>query len=99
MMAHYWFATIRISEFKKGAGMSKVEVNKYMNLVANTQSFTHPLNDNELRKYKNCVFQKSKDFDGELWSGQAVKPITIKTVKDGEYDLNKLFILKKKSKN
>lgn len=69
-----------------------------MNLVANTQSFTHPLNDNELRKYKNCVFQKSKDFDGELWSGQAVKPITIKTVKDGEYDLNKLFILKKKSK-
>lgn len=47
---------------------------------------------------KNCVFQKSKDFDGELWSGQAVKPITIKTVKDGEYDLNKLFILKKKSK-
>lgn len=76
----------------------KVEVNKYMNLVANTQSFTHPLNDNELRKYKNCVFQKSKDFDGELWSGQAVKPITIKTVKDGEYDLNKLFILKKKSK-
>ena len=33
----------------------KVEVNKYMNLVANTQSFTHPLNDNELHKYKKIL--------------------------------------------
>lgn len=81
---------------KKELVCLKIEVNDYMNLIASTKSFSHPINDNELRKHKNCVFQIAKDIDGELWSGQAVKPIIIKKVKDGEYDLGKLFILKKR---
>lgn len=74
----------------------KIEVNEYMNLTAKTTSFSNPFNDNELRKHRTCVFQVGKDFDGEHWSGQAVKPVTIKNVNNGQYYLKTLFIKKKK---
>lgn len=77
----------------------KIEVNEYMNLIAHTTSFSNPFNDKELRKYRKCTFQVAKDFDGEFWSGQAVKPIVIKNVNDGEYDLKRLFIQKKFTDN
>ncbi len=76
-----------------------IEVNEYMNLTARTTSFSNPFNEKELLKHKNCTFQIAKDFDGEFWSGQSVKPIIIKDVKKGEYDLNKLFIQKKNFKD
>ncbi|MBR6368293.1 MAG: hypothetical protein IKR89_08035 [Bacteroidaceae bacterium] len=72
-----------------------IEVNEYLNLTARTTSFSNPFNEKELLKYKNCTFQIAKDFDGDFWSGQSVKPIIIKDVKKGEYDLQKLFIKKK----
>ena len=77
----------------------KIEVNEYMNLTARTTSFSNPFNEKELLKHRTCVFQIAKDFDGYYWSGQAVKPIIIKSVKGGEYDLKKLFIQKKNFKD
>lgn len=77
----------------------KIEVNEYMILTASTKSFSNPFNDKELRRNKNCVFQLARDIDGDYWSGQSVKPIVIKKFKDGEFDLNKLFILKKNFKD
>ena len=77
----------------------KIEVNEYMNLTARTTSFSNPFNEKELLKYRTCAFQIAKDFDGDYWSGQAVKPIIIKSVKGGEYDLKKLFIQKKNFKD
>ena len=77
----------------------KIEVNEYMNLTARTTSFSNPFNEKELLKHKTCAFQIAKDFDGDYWSGQAVKPIIIKSVKGGEYDLKKLFIQKKNFKD
>lgn len=73
----------------------KIEVNEYMNITARTTSFSNPFNEKELLKHRTCAFQIAKDFDGNYWSGQAVKPIIIKSVKSGEYDLKKLFIQKK----
>lgn len=73
----------------------KIEVNEYMNLIARTTSFSNPFNEKDLLKHRTCTFQVAKDFVGDLWSGQAVKPIIIKSVKSGEYDLKKLFIQKK----
>lgn len=77
----------------------KIEMNEYMNLIASTKSFSNPFNERELKRYKNCVFQIGRDIEGEFWSGQSVKPIVIKNVKDGEYDLKKLFILNKNFKD
>ena len=77
----------------------KIEVNEYMNLTARTTSFSNPFNEKELLKHRTCAFQIAKDFDGDYWSGQAVKPIIIKSVKGGEYDLKKLFIQKKNFKD
>ena len=77
----------------------KIEVNEYMNLTARTTSFSNPFNEKELLKHRTCAFQIAKDFDGDYWSGQAVKPIIIKSVKGGEYDHKKLFIQKKNFKD
>jgi len=77
----------------------KIEVNEYMNLTAQTSSFSNPFNEKELYRHRNCAFQVAKDIDGEFWSGQSVKPIVIKNLKNGEYDLNKIFIQKKNFKD
>ena len=77
----------------------KIEVNEYMNLTARTTSFSNPFNEKELLKHRTCAFQLAKDFDGDYWSGQAVKPIIIKSVKGSEYNLKKLFIQKKNFKD
>ncbi len=77
----------------------KIEVNEYMILTARTTSFSNPYNEKDLLKHRTCTFQIAKDFDGDYWSGQAVKPIIIKIVKSGEYDLKKLFIQKKNFKD
>ena len=77
----------------------KIEVNEYMVLTARTTSFSNPYNEKDLLKHRTCTFQVAKDFDGDYWSGQAVKPIIIKSVKSGEYDLKKLFIQKKNFKD
>ena len=77
----------------------KIEVNEYMILTARTTSFSNPYNEIDLLKHRTCTFQVAKDFDGDYWSGQAVKPIIIKSVKSGEYDLKKLFIQKKNFKD
>jgi len=77
----------------------KIEVNEYMILTARTTSFSNPYNEKDLLKHRTCTFQVAKDFDGDYWSGQAVKPIIIKSVKSGEYYLKKLFIQKKNFKD
>lgn len=77
----------------------KIEVNEYMILTARTTSFSNPYNEKDLLKHRTCTFQIAKDFDGDYWSGQAVKPIIIKNIKSGEYDLKKLFIQKKNFKD
>ena len=74
----------------------KVEVNEYMNLTAKTTSFSNPLSFKELARRKTCVFHVSKDVGGYLWEGQSVKPIVIKAVKEGEFNLQELYIKKKR---
>lgn len=76
-----------------------IKVNEFMNLTATTTSFSYPYSEQELLDYKTCVFQIACDIDGEVWSGQTIKPIIIKDVKKGVYDLNKLLIRKKRFKN
>ena len=66
---------------RKGLVCLKIEVNEYMNLTARTTSFSNPFNEKDLLRHRTCVFQISKDLDGEFWSGQSVKPIIIKSVK------------------
>ena len=73
----------------------KITVNEYMILTASTTSFSNPVNVNELRKHKNCVLQIVGNIEGDFWSGQTLKPIIIRDCKNGEYDLNRLFIQKK----
>lgn len=74
----------------------KIEINEYMNLTAKTTSFSNPSSYNELRKRKNCVFKVGKDIEGYLWEGQSVKPIVIKDFKDGDFNLKKLYVQKKR---
>lgn len=74
----------------------KIEVNEYMNLTAKTTSFSNPSSFKELAKRRTCVFHVSKDVGGYLWEGQSVKPIVIKAVKEGEFNLNELYIKKKR---
>lgn len=76
----------------------KIEVNEYMNLTARTTSFSNPFNEKDLLRHRTCVFQISKDLDGEFWSGQSVKPIIIKSVKSGEYDLKNFSFRRRTSK-
>ncbi len=74
----------------------KIEINEYMNLTAKTISFSNPINIKELREYGNCVFQVSKDINGQWWSGLAVKPIVIKKLRDHDIKIQELYIVKKK---
>ena len=74
----------------------KIEVNEYMNLTAKTTSFSNPSSYKELNKHKNCVFHVGKDVGGYLWEGQSVKPIVIREVKNDGYNLQELYVQKKK---
>lgn len=74
----------------------KIEVNEYMNLTAKTTSFSNPSSYKDLNKYKNCVFHVGKDVGGCLWEGQSVKPIVIREVKKDGYNLQELYVQKKK---
>lgn len=74
----------------------KIEVNEFMNLTAKTTSFSNPKSIEELRRNKTCVFQVSKDIDGQWWSGLAVKPIVLKNLRDRELNLETLFVQKKR---
>lgn len=74
----------------------KVEINEYMNLIAKTTSFSTPKSIEQLRKHGNCVFQVSKDVHGQWWSGQAVKPVVVRKLKDSEIKLDEFYIKKKK---
>ena len=74
----------------------KIEVNEYMNLIARTTSFSNPSSYKELSKRKNCVFHVGKDVGEYLWEGQSVKPIVIREVKNDGYNLQELYVQKKK---
>ena len=74
----------------------KIEVNEYMNLTARTTSFSNPSSYKELNKRKNCVIHVGKDVGGYLWEGLSVKPIVIREVKNDGYNLQELYVQKKK---
>lgn len=74
----------------------KLEVNKYMNLSAKTTTFSHPKDFKQLKLYCNCVFKIGQEMDGELWLGDYLKPIVLKRLNEGDYDLDKLYIKKKR---
>lgn len=74
----------------------KIEVNEYLNLIAKTTSFSNPRNIDELRRKHHCVFQVGDDIHGQWWSGQSVKPVVIKDVKNGQFDLEKIYVQKKR---
>ena len=67
-----------------------------MNLTARTTSFSNPSSYKELNKRKNCVIHVGKDVGGYLWEGLSVKPIVIREVKNDGYNLQELYVQKKK---
>ena len=86
-----------ISQSRKELVCLKVEVNEYLNLTAKTTSFSNPKSIDELKKKQTCVFQVGKDIYGQWWSGLAVKPVVLKTVKKPE--LGNLYVQKKRFKD
>ena len=85
-----------ISKSRKELVCLKLEVNKYMNLAAKTTTFSHPKDFKQLKSYWNCVFKIGQEMDGELWLGDYLKPIVLKKLNEGDYDLDKLYIKKKR---
>ena len=85
-----------ISKSRKELVCLKIEVNEYLNLIAKTTSFSNPRNEEELRRKGNCVFQVSKDIDGQWWSGLSVKPVVIKKLKTNEIVVQDFYIQKKR---
>lgn len=85
-----------ISKTRKELVCLKLEVNKYMNLVASTTSFSHPRDFKLLKEHWNCVFQVGQEMDGELWLGEYLKPVVLKKLNEGDYQLDLLYIKKKR---
>lgn len=74
----------------------KLEVNKYMNLLAKTVTFSHPKNYKDLNAHRNCVFKVGKEMDGMLWLGQSLKPVVLKRAIENGLELNDFYILRKR---
>lgn len=74
----------------------KLEVNKYMNLLAKTVTFSHPKNYKDLNMHSNCVFKVGKEMDGTLWLGQSLKPVILKKAIEDGLDLNDFYIQRKR---
>ncbi len=85
-----------VKETRKELVCLKIEVNEYMILTAKATSFSHPRDIKELGKHKNCVFQESQFIDGTKWMGRTVKPVVVKDVKKDTFDVEKLYIKKKR---
>lgn len=85
-----------VSKTRKELVCLKIEVNEYLNLIARTTSFSNPRNEEELRRKGNCVFQVSKDIEGQWWSGLSVKPVVVKKIKTKEINLQDFYIQKKR---
>ena len=84
-----------VSKTRKELVCLKIEVNEYLNLIARTTSFSNPRNEEELRRKGNCVFQVSKDIEGQWWSGLSVKPVVVRKIKTKEINLQDFYIQKK----
>ena len=85
-----------VKETRKELVCLKIEVNEYMILTAKATSFSHPRDIKELGKHKKCVFQESQFIDGTKWMGRTVKPVVVKDVKKDTFDVEKLYIKKKR---
>lgn len=77
----------------------KIEVNAYMNISAQTMSFSNPKDDKELRRHSNCVFLQSKEMDGTMWLGRSIKPVVIKGEGAMPCKLSELYIYRKRVKS
>ncbi|MDY4526884.1 MAG: hypothetical protein SPE11_03060, partial [Parabacteroides sp.] len=79
----------------KGLVCLKMEIDRFLTLIARTQTYAHPASAEELRKYTGEVFQLSSPVDGEFWSGKSLKPVTLPTDPNVELELDKYYIKKK----
>lgn len=84
------------SKSRKELVCLKLEVNKYMNLAAKTTSFSHPRDFKQLKAHWNCVFKTGQEMDGELWLGEYLKPVVLRKLNEGDYNLDQLYIKKKR---
>lgn len=75
----------------------KISVNEYLNLTAQTTTFSNPRTWNDVNRHYHCVFQKGKGFEGRIWSGLSLKPVLVKKLNKKEVKLEDLFIKKKAS--
>nr|WP_294831872.1 hypothetical protein [Prevotella sp.] len=85
-----------VSKSRKELVCLKLEVNKYMNLAAKTTSFSHPRDFKQLKAHWNCVFKTGQEMDGELWLGEYLKPVVLRKLNEGDYNLDQLYIKKKR---
>jgi len=85
-----------INKSRKELVCLKIEVNEYLNLTAKTTSFSNPKTWEAVNRHYNCVFQVSKDVDGQWWSGLAVKPVVVKKLDRNTTQLESLYIQKKR---
>ena len=84
------------SKSRKELVCLKLEVNKFMNLAAKTTSFSHPRDFKQLKAHWNCVFKTGQEMDGELWLGEYLKPVVLRKLNEGDYNLDQLYIKKKR---
>ena len=80
---------------KKGLVCLKMEIDRFLTLVARTQTYSHPESVEELKKCAGAVFQLSSVVDGECWSGKSLKPISLPPNLQEGLELEKYFIKKK----
>lgn len=89
-----------VSKSRKELVCLKVEVNAYMNISAQTMSFTNPKDYKDLRRHSNCVFLQSKEMDGTMWLGRSIKPVVINDEGSSmPYKLEELYIAGKRFKS
>lgn len=74
----------------------KIEFNKYLNLCAKTNTFTHPKSEKELRYYQNCVFVKGDFIKGKTWMGSKIQKVNVNSTnfKELAANLENVFIKK-----
>ena len=85
-------------EYRQELTCIKISVNEYLNLTAQTTSFSHPYKKDVLAKFCDCIFQYGSDIDGTKWSGGYLKPVIYRKIKDKDISLESLYIKKKRNK-
>lgn len=79
---------------KKGLVCLKLEINRFLTLIARTQTYSHPESLKELKERQGNVFQLASALDGELWTGKSLKPVVLPSKRIKKSELEQYYIKK-----